>query len=95
MVTVRSILGQGAVQCAVIEKDLRFLPSLRLLGFEFPSHHAWYQLVHSREASGGRLVIHTGDVLSFNMCRFYYSDLCISTTFLGQAVPRCPEEGLE
>jgi len=51
----RSILGQGAVQCAVIEKDLRFLPSLRLLG----------------EASGGRLVIHTGDVLSFNMCRLF------------------------
>ena len=51
----RSILGQGAAQCAVIEKDLRFLPSLRLLG----------------EASGGRLVIHTGDVLSFNMCRLF------------------------
>jgi len=43
------------LQCAVIEKDLRFLPSLRLLG----------------EASGGRLVIHTGDVLSFNMCRLF------------------------
>jgi len=28
----RSILGQGAAQCAVIEKDLRFLPSLQLLG---------------------------------------------------------------
>jgi len=51
----RSILGQGAAQCAVIEKDLRFLPSLRLLG----------------EASGERLVIHTGDVLSFNMCRLF------------------------
>jgi len=51
----RSILGQDAAQCTVIEKDLRFLPSLRLLG----------------EASGGRLVIHTGDVLSFNMCRLF------------------------
>ena len=94
MVTVRSVLGQGAVQCAVIEKDLRFLPSLRLLGFASESHHACNWLVHSREASGGRLVIHTGDVLSFNMCRFYYSGLFISTTFLDQAVPRCPEEGL-
>ena len=27
----RSILGQGAAQCTVIEKDLRFLPSLHLL----------------------------------------------------------------
>jgi len=51
----RSILGQGAAQCAVIEKDLRFLPSLRLLG----------------EASGERLEIHAGDVLSFNMCRLF------------------------
>jgi len=51
----RSILGQGAAQCAVIEKDLRFLPSLQLLG----------------EASGGRLEVHTGDVLSFNMCRLF------------------------
>ena len=76
MVTVRSILGQGAVQCAVIEKDLRFLPSLRLLGFAPASHHAWNRFLHSREASGGRLVVHTGDVLSFNMCRFYYSLTC-------------------
>jgi len=51
----RSILGQGAAQCTVIEKDLRFLPSLHLL----------------REASGERLVIHTGDVLSFNMSRLF------------------------
>lgn len=47
----RSILGQGASRCTVIEKDPRFLPSLELLN----------------EASGGRLNIILGDVLTFNM----------------------------
>ena len=47
----RSILGQGATKCTVIEKDPRFLPSLELLN----------------EASGGRLDIVVGDVLTFNM----------------------------
>ena len=47
----RSILGQGAAMCTVIEKDPRFLPSLELLN----------------EASGGRLDIVLGDVLTFNM----------------------------
>jgi dimethyladenosine transferase 1 len=47
----RAILGQGAARCTVIEKDPRFLPSLHLLA----------------EASGGRLEIHQGDALAFNM----------------------------
>lgn len=55
----RSIFGQNAARCAVIEKDPRFLPSLHLLG----------------EASGGRLDIHMGDVLSFNMANIFPSEL--------------------
>lgn len=47
----RSILGQGAHRCTVIEKDPRFLPSLELLN----------------EASGTRMDIVLGDVLTFNM----------------------------
>ena len=47
----RSLLGQGARRCLVIEKDPRFLPALQLLN----------------EASGGRLDIHIGDVMTFNM----------------------------
>lgn len=47
----RSILGQGARRCTVIEKDSRFLPSLELLN----------------EASGSRMDIILGDVLTFNM----------------------------
>jgi len=51
----RSILGQGARQCSVIEKDPRFLPALELLN----------------EASGGRLDIHLGDVMHFNMEKLF------------------------
>ena len=51
----RSILGQGARQCAVIEKDPRFMPALELLN----------------EASGGRLDIHLGDVMHFNMEKLF------------------------
>lgn len=51
----RSILGQNAKRCAVIEKDPRFLPSLKLLN----------------EASGNRLDINMGDVLSFNMAKIF------------------------
>jgi len=47
----RSLLGLGARRCAVIEKDPRFLESLNYLN----------------EASGNRLDIHLGDVLTFNM----------------------------
>ena len=47
----RAIIGNGAREVHVIEKDLRFIPSLDLL----------------REASGGILNIHPGDVLNFNM----------------------------
>ena len=47
----RSLLGQGARRCVVIEKDSRFLPALTLLS----------------EASGGRLDIRIGDVMTFNM----------------------------
>lgn len=55
----RSVLGQGAARCVVIEKDLRFLPSLKLLD----------------EASRGRLDIHMGDVLSFNMEKLFGDSL--------------------
>jgi len=51
----RSILGQGARQCTVIEKDPRFLPALERLN----------------EASGGRLDIHIGDVMNFNMEKLF------------------------
>jgi dimethyladenosine transferase 1 len=51
----RSIIGQGAARCAVIEKDLRFLPSLQLLN----------------DACRGKLDFHMGDVLSFNMEKLF------------------------
>lgn len=51
----RSLLGQGARRCLVIEKDSRFLPALQLLN----------------EASGGRLDIHIGDVMTFNMEKLF------------------------
>jgi len=51
----RSILGQGARQCVVIEKDPRFIPALELLN----------------EGSGGRLDIHVGDVMHFNMEKLF------------------------
>lgn len=51
----RAILGQEAARCAVVEKDPRFLPSLHLLA----------------EASGGRMDVHLGDVLAFNMTRVF------------------------
>ena len=51
----RSLLGQGAARCAVIEKDWRFLPALNLLN----------------EASGGRLDINIGDVMTFNMEKLF------------------------
>lgn len=47
----RAIIGNGARELHVIEKDTRFLPSLQLL----------------QEASGNVLHIHMGDVLRFNM----------------------------
>ncbi|PVD23825.1 hypothetical protein C0Q70_17099 [Pomacea canaliculata] len=47
----RSLLNTGAHHVAVVEKDRRFLPSLQLLS----------------EAAQGRLSIHSGDILSFNM----------------------------
>ena len=47
----RSILGQGARRCIAIEKDDRFLPALQLLN----------------EASGGRLDVIHGDVMTLNM----------------------------
>ena len=49
----RSILGQGARRCVAIEKDARFLPALSVLN----------------EASGGRLEVIHGDVMTFNMER--------------------------
>jgi len=57
----RSLLGQGATRCVVIEKDSRFLPALQLLN----------------EASGGRLDITIGDVMTFNMEKLF-SDGVIS-----------------
>ena len=47
MFTVRSILGQDAAQCTVIEKDLRFLPSLRLLGFALALQPVGNQFLYS------------------------------------------------
>lgn len=47
----RALLGRGARGVHVIEKDPRFLPSLKLL----------------QEASGGRIYINLGDCLKFNM----------------------------
>lgn len=47
----RAILGQGAREVHVIEKDTRFLPSLKLL----------------QDASGGVLHINMGDCLRYNM----------------------------
>lgn len=55
----RSILGQEAIRCAVIEKDPRFLPSLNLLN----------------EASGNRLDINMGDVLNYNMAKIFPDSL--------------------
>jgi len=57
----RSILGQGARQCTVIEKDPRFMPALELLN----------------EASGGRLDINLGDVMHFNMENLFPSSLAV------------------
>eukprot|EP00088_Acartia_fossae_P031782 TRINITY_DN325_c0_g1_i1.p1 TRINITY_DN325_c0_g1~~TRINITY_DN325_c0_g1_i1.p1 ORF type:complete len:346 (+),score=57.92 TRINITY_DN325_c0_g1_i1:1118-2155(+) len=51
----RAILGQGAVRCAVIEKDPRFIESL-----EYLNHMC-----------GHRMDIHMGDVLSFNMEKLF------------------------
>lgn len=47
----RSVLGLGARKCVVIEKDPRFLESLK----------------HLNDSSGNRLEVHLGDVLTFNM----------------------------
>jgi len=47
----RSILGQGARRCIAIEKDERFLPALQVLN----------------DASGGRLDVIHGDVMTWNM----------------------------
>ena len=55
----RSLLGQGASRCVVIEKDSRFLPALQLLN----------------EASGGRLDIQIGDVMTFNMEKLFSDGL--------------------
>jgi len=55
----RSILGQGATKCTVIEKDVRFLPSLQLLN----------------DSCSGRLDIHIGDVLTFNMEKLFDDNL--------------------
>jgi len=51
----RSILGQGARKCVAVEKDHRFLPALEVLN----------------EASGGRLEVVHGDVMTFNMERLF------------------------
>jgi len=51
----RSLLGQGAAKCVVIEKDSRFLPALQLLN----------------DVSCGRLDIHIGDVMTFNMVNLF------------------------
>ena len=51
----RSILGQGARRCVAIEKDARFLPALHILN----------------EASGGRLEVVHGDVMTFNMEKLF------------------------
>ena len=65
----RSIIEQGSAHCAVIEKDMRFLPSLNMI----------------REASDNTLSIHLGDVLTFNIilgfiiiCAYNF---CIAKTF--------------
>jgi len=55
----RSIIGQGASQCAVIEKDPRFVPALNLLN----------------ESCGGRLDIHIGDAMHFHMEKLFPSRL--------------------
>ena len=47
----RSLLARGAKEVHVIEKDARFLPSLRLL----------------QAASRGALKINVGDVLNYNI----------------------------
>ena len=51
----RSILGQGARRVVAIEKDARFLPALQVLN----------------EASGGRLEVVHGDVMTFNMEKLF------------------------
>lgn len=55
----RSILGQGALSCTVIEKDKRFLDSLE----------------HLNRTCGYRLNIHLGDVLHFNMENLFQDNL--------------------
>jgi len=49
----RALLANGAREVHVIEKDRRFLPSLRLL----------------QEATENRLHVNVGDVLNYNMSR--------------------------
>jgi dimethyladenosine transferase 1 len=53
----RALLAHGASEVHVIEKDERFLPSLRLL----------------QEASAGALKINMGDVMNYNMSSKLYS----------------------
>lgn len=55
----RAILGNGAREVHVIEKDKRFIPSLELL----------------REASGNILHINMGDALNYNMSRLFAEEL--------------------
>ncbi|XP_059469793.1 dimethyladenosine transferase 1, mitochondrial [Neocloeon triangulifer] len=55
----RSIFNAGIERLVVIEKDKRFLPTLEILA----------------SASGNRLDIHLGDVLSFNMSKMFPEEL--------------------
>ncbi|TRY71840.1 hypothetical protein TCAL_00304 [Tigriopus californicus] len=55
----RALIGNGARQVVVIEKDARFLSPLRLL----------------QEAAQGRIIINMGDVLKVNLSKFLDAEL--------------------
>jgi len=70
----RAILESGITKLITVEKDARFLPSLQLLN----------------EASGGKMQIHHGDVLKFDMSHIFpdhliksFDDTCPKIHILG------------
>ncbi len=60
----RALIGNGAREVHVIEKDERFLPSLQLL----------------QEASGNVLHINIGNCLHYNMSSKFYGEIIMMTT---------------
>lgn len=61
----RAILHQGAAKVTVVEKDIRFLPTLEAL----------------RDVSEGRLEVCVGDVLTFNMEKIFASQESPASTW--------------